>query len=73
MGHPIGNPDDIAKLQTDFNSLFKWTDQNNTKLNTDKLECVKYGRNKNIKHFSQYKYKDYKPTEEKYNVKDLEL
>ena len=39
-GYPIGDPDDIARLQTNLNSIFKWAHQNNMKFNIDKFECV---------------------------------
>ena len=35
-----GDPDDIARLQTNLNSIFKWAHQNNMKFNIDKFECV---------------------------------
>ena len=37
IDYPIGDLYDIAKLQTDLNSIFKWANQNNMKFNTEKF------------------------------------
>ena len=41
------------------------------KFNMDKFEYVKYGRNEDLKHLSQYTYQDNKPIEKKDSVEDL--
>ena len=53
IGYSIGDPNEITKLQTDLISIFKWADQNKIKFNTDKFECVKYGRNEDLTRLSQ--------------------
>ena len=62
---PIGDPDNIYKIQTSLNSIFKWVNQNNTEFNTDKFKCVKYGRNEDLKCLSHYTNQDNKLLQEK--------
>ena len=70
IGYPIGDQDDIAKLHTDLNSIFKWAIQN-MKCNTENFECVKYGQNEDLLHLSQYTCQDNNLINEKDKVKNL--
>ena len=40
---------DTFKLQNDLNSVYKWTDNNNAKLNGKKFEHISYGKNTDLK------------------------
>ena len=45
---------DTFKLQSDLNVVYKWTDDNNMKLNGCKFEQLSYGKNCELKEDSVY-------------------
>ena len=51
----IQSPEDSKNLQSDLNSIYKWTEENLMQFNSDKFEVLKIGTNQNLKNT---KYKD---------------
>ena len=51
----VKDTEDADTLQKDLDCLYRWADNNNMSFNCDKFECLKYGRNHDVK--SQYEYK----------------
>ena len=47
--------EDIEALQTDLQAIFKWSEDNNMKFNYTKFECLRYGKNSDIKETTGYK------------------
>ena len=62
---------DIAKLQSDLQQIYQWTDDNNMELNDIKFELLRYGQNQLIKEQSSYTTPTGKVIETKETVKDL--
>ena len=50
----ISNTDDVRKLQIDLNAIFEWARQNNATFNDDKFECIRYGKNDEIRNSTAY-------------------
>lgn len=62
---------DTFKLQSDLNAVYSWTDQNNMKLNGDKFEHLKYGKDEQLKSSSVYLANPVKKIKTKDSVRDL--
>ena len=62
---------DTFKLQRDLNVIYKWTSNNNMKLNGNKFEHISYGKNDENKLLSVYFDNNSKVIEKKSIVKDL--
>ena len=67
----IADEADITRLQTDLNSIYQWTNDNNMKLNDSKLELLRYGLNEPLRERTHYVAPDGSFIEEKVTVKDL--
>ena len=63
--------EDIALLQEDLQQIYKWTDDNNMKLNDVKFELLRYGPNQLIKDQTKYTSPSGENIESKGVVKDL--
>jgi len=48
IGRQIGKPKDTEELQSDLNLIYDWANENNMQFNSDKFECLRYGRNKTL-------------------------
>merc|ERR1711874_721267 len=46
VGHRIKTTEDVQALQEDLNTIYQWSSKNNMKFNSDKFECIGYGRKK---------------------------
>ena len=62
---------DTFKLQNDLNSVYRWTNSNNAKLNGKKFENMSYGKNNDLKKESIYLTDTGCTITTKNNVKDL--
>lgn len=71
IGRQIHTAEDASSLQTDLNSVYRWTDLNNMELNADKFECLRYGPNKDLQGNTSYLSNTGKSIQEKDHVKDL--
>ena len=71
IGSKITTVDDVSRLQADLNTVYEWTSENNMQLNGDKFECMRYGRNNDIKETSNYKSNTDTIIQQKEHVKDL--
>ena len=67
----IGTADDAAALQSELQAIYRWAHMNSMEFNNPKFECLRYGRNKDIKDNTSYKASSGERIEEKENVKDL--
>ena len=63
--------EDVALLQLDLEKIYKWTDDNNMKLNDVKFELLRYGTNQIIKDQTNYTSPSGNIIENKDVVKDL--
>ena len=67
----IANQSDGEKLQTDINSVFKWTDTNLMEFNLTKFEMLRIGKRENLKNEIKYCTPDGTVIPESESVKDL--
>ena len=63
--------EDVALLQLDLEKIYKWTDDNNMKLNDVKFELLRYGTNQIIKDQTNYTSQSGNIIASKDVVKDL--
>ena len=57
IGRHIKIKSDVKDLQTDLNAIYQWAVDNNMPFNSDKFECLRYGRNtalQNDTHYTSY-------------------
>ena len=71
IGRQTQTAEDTSALQTDLNSVYYWTEENNMELNWDKFECLRYGPNKDLQSNTTYLSNPGKAILEKDHVKDL--
>ena len=62
---------DVNRLQEDLEVIYEWSHDNNTQLNAEKFECMRYGYNNTVKMTTSYKDSDGKHIQVKEKVKDL--
>ena len=67
----INSLTDTLKLQSDLNRIYKWTVDNNMKLNGCKFEHLNYGKDKVLKQYSTYLSNSSTRITTKDTVKDL--
>ena len=48
VGHRIRTTEDANALQKDLNSIYQWSAKNNIKFNSEKFECIRYGKRNDI-------------------------
>ena len=70
-GRQVSNESDVTALQTDLDSIYQWSDDNNMTFNDDKFELLRYGDNSELKEATSYLNKDGIEIERKSNAKDL--
>ena len=71
IGRQTQTAEDTSALQTDLNSVYYWTEENNMELNGDKFECLRYGPNKDLQSSTTYLSNTGQAIQEKDHVKDL--
>lgn len=71
IGRSVNCPNDAELLQLDLESIYDWAKRNNMQFNTDKFECVKYGKNEDLKQSCKYTAQDGQIIEDKTTVRDL--
>ena len=67
----ITNMVDVEALQTDLQAIFKWSQENNMEFNYPKFECLRYGKNSDIKESTCYKTPSGDPIKVVEHAKDL--
>ena len=67
----ITTVEDVDALQTDLQAIFKWSQDNNMEFNYPKFECLRYGKNSNIKENTCYKTPSGDPIKVVEHAKDL--
>jgi hypothetical protein len=50
----IKTRDDVKSLQSDLDSIYEWAEGNNMMFNYQKFECLRYGRNADLKANTEY-------------------
>ena len=63
--------EDVEALQTDLQAIFKWSQDNNMELNYPKFECLRYGKNSDIKESTYYNTPSGDPIKVVEHAKDL--
>ena len=48
IGHRIKTADDVTVLQKDLESIYQWSTENNMTFNSEKFECIRYGKRNDI-------------------------
>ena len=73
IGHGIRSERDIKLLQTDLESIYRWSEENNMSFNSDKFELLRYKSkdSKFIQATSTYMSNEDSIIEEKDHVRDL--
>ena len=54
IGHRIKTNDDVTQLQKDLDSIYQWSVENNMKFNSEKFECIRYGKKSAIHDTTSY-------------------
>ena len=54
VAHNINHIEDVAKLQSDLEAVYHWSETNNMQFNSNKFECMRYGNNQDIKANTNY-------------------
>ena len=67
----VNDKRDTEKMQSDLDTIYRWTEENNMALNDDKFECLRYGPNMEMKNGTSYKSNTDMQIEVKEHVKDL--
>ena len=67
----IKDEEDTLMLQNDLHKLYKWADRNNMKLNVNKFELLRYGKEQEIKSATTNKSYDDSNIDDKEQVRDL--
>jgi len=67
----VNDQRDTENMQSDLDTIYRWTEENNMALNDDKFECLRYGPNMDMKNSTSYKSNTGKLIEVKEHVKDL--
>ena len=44
----ISDANDVSRLQADLDNIYRWSEANNAQFNSEKFECIRYGRNKDL-------------------------
>ena len=71
VGSRISCEEDTQTLQTDLESVYNWTTENNMELHGSKFELLRYGVNDDLRSGTHYKSNIGSVIEEKDQVKDL--
>ena len=54
VGHRIKTAEDINSLQEDLKTIYQWSAENNMKFNSEKFECIRYGKRRDIHETTVY-------------------
>ena len=50
----VNSQQDVEELQKDLQTIYAWANENNAAFNADKFECLRYGRDEEIKSTTSY-------------------
>ena len=67
----ITTVEDVEALQTDLQAIFNWSEENNMKFNYSKFECLRYGKDGDIKENTCYRTPSGDPIKAVENATDL--
>ena len=71
VGHRIKTTEDVQALQEDLNTIYQWSSNNNMKFNSDKFECIRYGKKKELHETTGYLSDTNTPITPKEAINDL--
>ena len=71
VGHRIKTAEDVQALQEDLNTIYRWSSKNNMKFNSDKFECIRYGKKKELHETTGYLSDTNTPITPKEAINDL--
>ena len=54
VGHRIKDASDVMTLQEDLRAIYEWSVENNMTFNSEKFECIRYGKRKNFHETTGY-------------------
>ena len=54
VGHRIKDASDVMTLQEDLIAIYEWSVENNMTFNSEKFECIRYGKRKNFHETNGY-------------------
>ena len=67
----IASEEDVEKLQSDLEKIYKWAENNNMLFNNNKFEVLRYGKNTEIRDSTFYLSANDDIIEEKESLRDL--
>ena len=67
----ISTEEDVKALQDDLQAIYRWSDDNNMDFNFPKFECLRYGRNNELKSSTHYYSKSGEVIRDVQHAKDL--
>ena len=67
----VSSNDDTQMLQADLNQIYRWAQANNATFNSDKFQCLRYGRNQDLKDATCYKSDGGTSIKSESSVRDL--
>ena len=67
----VASVNDVANLQSDLDTIYQWSNTNNTLFNSDKFECLRYGTANELKQATHYQSDTGKQIESNESLKDL--
>ena len=54
VGHRIKTAGDVTVLQEDLKTIYQWSSENNMTFNSEKFECIRYGKRKDFHETTEY-------------------
>ena len=67
----VSSSEDANKLQIDLNTIYQWAQNNNAMFNTDKFQCLRYGKNQHLKNVTSYQTNSGTTIKSEASAKDL--
>ena len=67
----IATEEDAQAFQRDLQTIYEWSEENDMEFNSAKFECIRYGRNEELKAATHYLDDSGNPIRVVGNVKDL--
>ena len=67
----VKNTNDVQDMQIDLESVYEWAEVNNMEFNADKFEFIRFGKNDELKNYTNYISSSGEQIQEKDNLRDL--
>ena len=69
----VKNTNDVQDMQIDLESVYEWAEVNNMEFNADKFEFIRFGKNDELKNYTNYISSSGEQIQEKDNLRDFFL